>query len=515
MWKIKKSKTGALNLCFTGLKSKSGRNAEVCLYSNIDPRKTAESFYRNNFKGRGCYIIVGAGLFYHIKPFIDNPLVEKLVVVEPQKAIIDLVQSSNPGFFDSFFKENDVELVYGEKNVGEFIKAIRSSYDLLFYSSINVLILPSLERYFPETYKKIGNDISAALNFLLNNAVTISKFSKRWINNFKGNVKTGFQHLYRIKNIKNRYRGSCFVAAAGPTLGKFIRYVKASGRDLFIIAVDAAARPLLLSGIRPAVVVNIDPQPYVRLHFTGIERVMEDIPGILQPMSYPGVFNLFKTGFLMFNGHPISRLFGVDEKDEIMDYRSIATYAVRIASYMGFERIYLTGYDYSFVDYALYVNGGFWDLFSVGKSNRFNTRFSIDIDYLTGVLDTTDIKNPITNSRFLGYKTELEELIKTLSDSIKFYRLFPSPISIEGVRDVKDIEDVDSKYIVKSEMESPLEENRVNTVKRLDTAIKDIEDELRIAFALHYRIKKGMDRKDSLNYAGRDIERLYRIINYK
>ena len=54
------------------------------VYSLYDPVRDGERFHRESFSdGSDFYIMIGFGLGYQIKPFVENTAVRKIVVLEP------------------------------------------------------------------------------------------------------------------------------------------------------------------------------------------------------------------------------------------------------------------------------------------------------------------------------------------------------------------------------------------------------------------------------------------------
>ncbi len=497
-WEIVDTKSGLKNICFI----EDGKR--VCLYSRINPELSGKLFFKRNFKGKGYYVIIGAGLLYHIKPFIDKREIEKIIIIEPFEGVLRLAEKYNERLYKSLREDTRVRFIVGKEEIDKYISSIRYNYQLLFYKSINILIIPALKGFYNSSYGQIKERIENVLNLLIDNAVTIASFARKWLYNFASNYRHVLKSTYDFYYLKNIYSGSCIVAAAGPTLSKLIEEVLLKKKDIFIISVDAAVRPLVMSGIFPDMVVSIDPQSYIRIHFAKIEKELKGITGILQLMSHPSLYDLFEERYLYTTGHPLNRIvYGINESYEIFDFVSVSNLALRIAIYLGFENIYLAGFDFSFLNYMPYVRGSFWDYYGVLSSNRLKTLLTTDINYISEKIED----KRLSTSSFIRYKNELEELIMRFSDK-NFFRIFPSNVEIVGTRAIDFLPDVSYLRKIDNVKYSWIKIDKKDFIDRF----YKVKDEVLLTLALYYRIKRGLKRDDAFSKAERDMERLKRII---
>ena len=185
-----------MNICIE--KSESGKDNLVVIingkrqpvYSRYNPERDGNRFYKEHFtEGDDFYIFIGLGLGYHIEPFLNNPQVKKIIILEPVEEIYSEVKSL--AGIKQIHESGKVELFSGE-NVLQFISGIKGCYDYLFYNRIRVLSYKPLERIFSSLYADIERDIRKGLDDLVKDGVTIGKFARTWLRNFFINMWINF-----------------------------------------------------------------------------------------------------------------------------------------------------------------------------------------------------------------------------------------------------------------------------------------------------------------------------------
>ena len=137
---IEKARSGMDNLVFI----KDSKRHPV--YSLYDPVRDGERFHRESFsRGSDFYIIIGIGLGYHIRPFIENTAVKKIVVLEPFEEVCNEVTVLRS--IKEIESSKKVEFFSGKAAL-QFIGRMAGQYDYLFYDRIQMLSYPPLKRLF-------------------------------------------------------------------------------------------------------------------------------------------------------------------------------------------------------------------------------------------------------------------------------------------------------------------------------------------------------------------------------
>jgi hypothetical protein len=171
---------------------------------------------------------------------------------------------------------------------------------------------------------------------------------------------------------------SIILVAAGPSLNKNIRYLKAAYRKIPILCVDAAFPILLKNKIEPDIVFIVDTKPVQEIFFR------ESYPGIRTKLAaascvHKKVIEAWKGEFYFFNA------FGSDEDHEIQlkhgkDFGSLgvggnvssAVLWFSIA-FSGSSRIIFVGHDFSYQNIQNYYARGTVDEMAADKKKRLPT----------------------------------------------------------------------------------------------------------------------------------------------
>jgi len=496
-------------------KSKNGKDTLVFyqnekkyrVYSISNPLRDGQRFYKS-YKNQAfdCYIFIGIGLGYHIEPFLEDVSTKKIIVLEPSEWLYSIVKENESV---KAVIENPKAEVYIGNNVDSFLDAIKRRYDLLFFKGIKVLIHRHLKTVFPLEYNKLANRIKNELDILLNDSLTIARFSRLWINNFLRNVST-IKYADLVSSFFNIYRGDAIITGAGPSLDRSVKYIKRFRKRFFLIATDASVKPLVSNGIKPDLIVSIDPQPSVYYHFIGIDdKLINETPIVLNLFSNPEVFHIFKNRYIYFHYHPLNRLFDID-KINIFNYGAVSSLAFKLAVLLGFSNIYLTGYDFSYINNRIYAKDSFFYEYSIINSNRFYPF----LNYETEALKKSNLKVDAHNTSQLhsslklrGYRKELEAIINESKSirNIRVYNLLKGGSRISGTEEIEK-PNPEGSYDFTA---------RDRDIVRIDIdcrSIKAIENEVIFTLELRNRIiKKVYDREESLKEARALFYKKFRI----
>jgi len=240
----------------------------VLLHSRYDPEKEAQSFAQTAGVHAGDFVIVyGFGLGYHIEALLDviGPQ-GSLYVIEPSRLILktafyyrDLsrcLQVSNLRIITGWTQEDmayelECEVMpqtytmpADEQKVlmhSPSFKCIPAYFDKIQ----NFFEVYMMERQIPATFQKIDKEN------LLHNLEAIL-------------CAPGIQ-----KSLQPLAKKPCFIVGAGPSLNNTLGYLKQYQESSWICCVDTALELLLSCGIRPDVVISVDPQQDSVRHFVG------------------------------------------------------------------------------------------------------------------------------------------------------------------------------------------------------------------------------------------------------
>jgi hypothetical protein len=142
-----------------------------------------------------------------------------------------------------------------------------------------------LQRILPPIYGGLESEVKNQLDILISDGLTIARFARIWVKNFSINLKK-IKETILVSSLYNRFRGPVVIAGAGPSLDGVIDDIKAARKRIFLLATDAAVKPLMHNDVIPDLIISIDPQPSVYLHFQGLNRKsLEEIPAVLSFLS--------------------------------------------------------------------------------------------------------------------------------------------------------------------------------------------------------------------------------------
>ncbi len=406
---IEKARSGTDNLVFVI------DNERHPVYSLYDPVRDGERFHRECFsRGSDFYIMIGIGLGYHIRPFLENTAVKKIVVLEPFEEICKKVTALKS--IKEIAASNKVEFFCG-KAAFQFIDHLTGRYDYLFYNRIQVLSYPPLKRLFGPKYKEMETAVKNGLDALVKDGMTIGKFARVWLRNFIVNLNN-VKKIRLISSLYDSAKGAAVITGAGPSLDRTLPKIKDRRKSLFLIATDASVKPLIRNGIKPDLIVTMDPQAYVRCHFEGLDRsCFDEIPAVLSLLGFPAVVDIFRNKYFFFTKHPTTFLFNtvlLKHQNAIVNYQSVSSLAFKIAFEMGFREIYLSGFDFSYPGMRVYANRTFFYDFWITRWMRPSPVQTIESKMI--MRGSKKIESPGTgplysNLNLLSYLRELENVI--------------------------------------------------------------------------------------------------------
>lgn len=141
------------------------------------------------------------------------------------------------------------------------------------------------------------------------------------------------------------------IVGAGPSLDDNLPALAALQDHAVIVAADTTLRPLLAGGVRPHIMVAVDPSPLNAQHLTGVEA-LDDIWLAAEGSLHPSAFGGFAGRIFTFkvSDHqpwPWLRALGCD-RGLLQTWGSVATSAFDLARRMGCDPIIYAGLDLSF-----------------------------------------------------------------------------------------------------------------------------------------------------------------------
>jgi len=463
------------------------------IYSQYEPIRDGVRFFGRYFeKGDDCYIFIGLGLGYQIAPFLAPPNVKKVIVIEPSYEVWERVRAV-PEVRE--IAENEKVELYSGSEKELFLRALNGRYELLLYSRIKVLVYRPLMRAVEPLYAELERRIKNEIDVLIGDGLTIARFASRWLRNFTRNIKTGCR-IMLASSLFNSWSGSVVVAGAGPSLDEALDEIEKRKEHVFLISTDAAVKPVLAHGIRPDLICSMDPQPCIVSHFERVpEDVLLNVPAVVSALSPPQVFSLFRHRYLFFTRHPTTALVLNDrcQGSAVMNFGSVGSLAAALAVRMGFSRVYLAGFDFSFPGMRVYAKNTFFYDYLLRDTTRFSTGVTSEIRsiYRRGKKwKSTESHILYTSRNLLSYLEEMEALIRrSAGEKRAEFFVLRSETYIRGARKTNSLfTDTNCKKIG--------EKQTVSTIPRALPKEGRALEPLILTLALRFRFYQGIQDPD-------------------
>jgi hypothetical protein len=386
-------------------------SSKIYLHSRYNPARESVSFAGTfNPDKYDVLICLGVGLGYHLINLKDIRKYKIIILIEALPDVEkDIVLNPMTSFLVS---SNAIRLLAGmsSDNIGESLyELIESSME----KGLQILEHPASIRAFPEYYAEVKDIIKKAVDRLAGNIATKHTLGIRYIRNICINVPT-LPHHRGVNTLFNSMRGNdSIVLTSGPSVERFLPALSLVQDSFYIIAADSALGVASGYGIRPDIVVSIDPQPQIMEHL--LSPGDENTIFVHSISSHPSTLSRHK-GCISLSTHPLSQLLEEMYPGAVGSVDSstgtVAGDAVNLAIKMGFKTIILAGFDFSFPSMKIYARG-----------SAYQKRYSLFMQTRTNPVETSNMNYVFKASRgflynslhsrksFIQYKNGIERLI--------------------------------------------------------------------------------------------------------
>ena len=407
---------------------------DVPLHSKVDPEREAETFRdRLDPKRYDLIIALGVGLGYHLVPIGER--IDEYYHVVLVDALPDLAVPIRQNRLTSFLLGSPRVSLLSGRPANEVVSFLSGMLDMDRVRGISVLEHPASARLFNDYYGEIKKAIDDMITVRAGNKATRQAFGPLFVRNIVKNFES-LGDAMPVRDLFDAFTGyPAVITGSGPSLDGDIGTLARYQDRAFIVAVDSALPALYGSGITPDIIVSIDPQPYVREHFLGVDT--GDAIRVFSISSHPPGRSLV-NGYISLNTHPLSQLadeaYGGSIGSIDSATGSVAGDAVELCLKCGFSTIGITGFDFSFSDFTIYARG-------TAYQRRYGTYFQDRLATVEGWNARYILKNSggqryggkFTRKSFLHYRQSLEDYIR--NNTIRnVYSLNDRGIPISGVR---------------------------------------------------------------------------------
>ncbi|HPV39901.1 MAG TPA: DUF115 domain-containing protein [Spirochaetota bacterium] len=411
---------------------KSG-GREMPLHSKVNPERDSDLLRERLDPSRYDFLVIlGVGLGYHCLPLKDILHSYSRVILVDILDGIDKAMARNR--LTSFLIDDPGVTLVAGKTAAEVERTVAELLDMDAVRGISVLEHPASVRIFNDYYSAVKRSIDKVISIKAGNKATRQAFGARYLRNALFNLAM-MKNTRPVRHLFNAFREyPAVIIGSGPSLNGDADMIGMNQDRLFIIAVDSALPTLMGRGIRPDMVISIDPQPYVQEHFQGC-----DCGTVLAVHSITSYHSLVEKlgGFLSFNSHPFSQLAAEIYGDRVGSVDSgtgtVAGDAVSLAVKCGFSRIGMTGLDFSFSDFAIYARGtAYQKRYGTFFQDRFSTVETLNLKYILDSSGGIREGKKFTRKSFIHYNQSLGDFIR-INGLTQLVALNDRGIGLEGV----------------------------------------------------------------------------------
>jgi len=300
-------------------------------------------------------IVIGPGLGYILEAIERRAATTRIIAIEPFPAIARTMLERRD--WRDWMRSGRLTLLTGPHYLGA-----ADAWKVLDARAAAppVLALPVIEREFPAETARARQLADQIIRGAQANDDARKKFAGRYLLNTLANLPA-----LLAEGDAASLRGICrgipaIVVAAGPSLDENIRQLRGLDDRVLIVAVDTALRPLRAAGIRPHLVVAVDPSELNAKHLLGLG----DTGGswlIGEGSIDARVFSEFSGrafSFKVSDHHPWPwlRAHGFD-RGGLRAWGSVLTTAFDLACHAGCDPVVFAGADLAYTGGVHYCRG--------------------------------------------------------------------------------------------------------------------------------------------------------------
>lgn len=381
------------------------------LHSPYNPLKEAEEELKkypdcNKYES---IIIFGLGMGY-ILDALENKLHNKNI------KIIGIEYEKN---FQYFIKgkqyNNPVTFIFHEDR-DRVCSFLFEHFNKIPLKKILFIELKPLIEINIDYYQYIKEKIKTWLQQKVADLTTTVYFNEQWLFN-------SFINLYNLKNfilineLKNRFiHKTALLVSSGPTAEEDINFIK--NFKGYIFCLPPSVNYLLKNNVSPDFIIlgdsNFNNIYHLKKAFKLNLLLMTDLSVHYSLLSkWNGSLILFNYNIPGFE-YIYNRL----KIDYIPQGGTIASSAITIMKYMGFNKILLCGQDFAYKDYKLHIKGSGYELYHLYRNTKFKNKNNLNFELIKdNQCEYQDGK--IIDHKLKLYREWFYKLIESLNISIE------------------------------------------------------------------------------------------------
>jgi hypothetical protein len=369
------------------------------LHSRHDPVREAERIIERNYAPEAdCIVLLGFGLGYYAEACLEGYPDAHILIVEPDIPLF--LASLEARDYTRLWKSARITLLLAAEPGG-----VTTALNALKARTCQVIALRGIYDLHADYFARIQNAVKAHVSRQQINTNTLKRFGKLWVRNLARNL-TSIAGAEDIRTFQDRLEGyPALLLAGGPSLSDILPYLRELKRRFVIVAVDTTLRVCQTAGVRPDVLIIVDPQYWNTRHLDGTS--LEDLILVSESSTHSRIFRLFREAALPRTGGGTHKSAGGPSQSALYlcrslfplgryldDYTgitgklgaggSVATTAWDFLRFTGARPIVCAGLDLGFPGKLTHFRGSFFEERSHVLSSRKNPAETHSFAYLRG-----------------------------------------------------------------------------------------------------------------------------------
>ena len=380
--------------------------AEIQLHSLYNPVKEGEKLYNLSKDESGFVIVFGLGGGYHILPYLNDPEIHNILIIEKDKNVFRTILENTD--LTSVFADRKTDFLI-DPGVEELKNKLTEKYNPSIYGNLSIVQLKNRIKTEAHFFEEIFKNIKMILDSIYDDFASQAQFGKRWFKNSLRNLSFAEEYSKPISPSSH-----IMIAGAGPSIESQIENIRNKRDNCMLIATDTVLPYLAGENLYPDLIISIDCQQITYNHFMGFNY--SDIPVVLDLSSPPYLSRIFKNKTYFSSGHPFSRYTATYWKYfPVIDTSggNVGHSAVSLAKSLGAKTIELYGLDYSYPDGKPYAKNSLIYKYYMKNESRLSSCESSVFSFIYSGDSVTKLNNSvITNPKLDSYYNHLSDFIK-------------------------------------------------------------------------------------------------------
>ena len=236
-------------------------SGNIQLHSLYNPVREGEKLYSSSRDESGFVIVFGLGGGYHILPYLNDPDIQHVLIIETDKNVFRKIIENID--MTSIFSDRKTDFIL-DPDINDLKSRISEKYNPSIYGNLSIVQLKNRIKTEPLFFESAFKKIKDILDTVYDDFASQAQFGKRWFKNTLKNLVHAEEYskpLSPCSLIK--------IAGAGPSIEMQTDMLIRDRDKSILIATDTVLPYLSGINIRPDIIISIDCQHIKYNHFIG------------------------------------------------------------------------------------------------------------------------------------------------------------------------------------------------------------------------------------------------------